>query len=88
MDIVVALARHPCDRRDPVTLFFFTSTAFAFGESLFFEWLQRKVTAPPRNTLALMPGAPPRAWTSSFVGLLQTLSPLASHFSLMAPKEK
>ena len=48
--------------------FFFASNAFAFGELLFFEGSQRKVTAPSRDLLALMLGAPPRAWPSTCVG--------------------
>jgi hypothetical protein len=41
--------------------FVFTSNAFAFGELLFLEGLQRKVTAPRKGPLALLTGAPPRA---------------------------
>jgi hypothetical protein len=67
---------------------FLASNAFAFGELLFFEGLQRKVTAPPKDPAALLPGAPPRAGTLGCDVELQTLSPLASYFSLIAPKEK
>jgi hypothetical protein len=39
----------------------YVKNAFAFGELLFFEGPQRKVTAPRKGPLAVLPGAPPRA---------------------------
>jgi hypothetical protein len=42
-------------------LFALKSNALAFGESLFFEGPQRKVTAPRQDPLASISGAPPRA---------------------------
>jgi hypothetical protein len=60
------------------------SNAFAFGELLFFEGPQRKVTAPLQDSAAPVFGAPPRAALSRHRGSALSFG----YFSLGACKEK
>ena len=61
------------------------SNAFAFGELLFFGGLQRKVTAPRKDPLALRPGAPPRARAFSCDVLAPTAFASTSYLNAARP---